>query len=112
MRVPRMKKVDWDLKRKRFKLKKRIRRWWDRLIRRWKIRSYISDDEIYVVKAISLEGEYSIILDSWEYDEDYVYAYKLIAMRYGLDMSVSNGCVTTCNTSVANLYSITLKKKE
>ena len=39
------------------------------------------------------------------YNEDYVYAYKLIAMKYGLDMSVSNTCV-------ASLYLITLKKKQ
>lgn len=102
MRVPRRKNVNWDLKRKRFKLKKRIRRWWDRLIRRRLIRSYISDNESYVVKAISLKGVYS---DRCEYDKDPVYAYKLIAMRYGLDMSVSDTCV-------AGMYSITIKKKQ
>lgn len=102
MKVPRRKNVDWDLKRKRFKLKERIRRWWDRLIRRRLIRSYIDDNESYVVKAISLKGVYS---DRCEYDKDYVYAYKLIAMKYGLDMSISNTCV-------ASLYLITLKKKQ
>ena len=69
------------------------------------IRNYISDNESYVVKAISLKGVYSIGLDSWEYDKDYIYAHKLIAMRYGLDMSVSDTCV-------AGIYSITLKKKQ
>jgi len=105
MEVTRRKNVDWDLKRKRFKSKERIRRWWDRLTRRLLIRSYISDNESYVVKAISLKGVYSISLDSWKYDKDNIYAYKLIAMTYGLDMSVSDTCV-------AGIYSLTLKKRQ
>ena len=105
MKVPTRKNVDWNLKRRRFKLKERIRRWWDRLTHRELIRRYISDNEGYVVKAISLKGVYSISLDSWEYDKDNVYAHKLIAMRYGLDMRFSDTCV-------AGMYSITIKKKE
>lgn len=108
MRVPRRKNVNWDLKRRRYKLKKRIRRWWNRLIRRRLIRSYISDNESYVVKAISLKGVYSITIDCvWgNYDEkDYVYAYKLITMRYGLDMRFSD----TCD---AGVYSITIRKRQ
>ena len=106
MRVPIRKNVNWDLKRRRFELKERIRRWWNRYVRRQKIRGYISDNERDVVKAISLNGMYSITLDSWTYyNKDYVYAYKLIAMKYGLDMSVSN-------PRIASLYLITLKKKQ
>ena len=108
MKVPIRKNVNWDLKRRRFKLKERIRRWRKRYVRRQKIRSYIDECESDVVKAISLKGVYSISLeDSWEKDDFYyyVYAYKLIAMRYGLDMRFSDTCV-------ARMYSITLKKKE
>jgi hypothetical protein len=106
MRVSTKKNVNWNLKRRIFKLKKRIRRWWNRYVRRQKIRSYISDNESDVVKAISLKGVYSITIDSFGYyNGDYVYAYKLIAMKYGLDMSISNTCV-------ACLYVITLKKRQ
>lgn len=106
MRVPTKKNINWNLKRRIFKLKERIRRWWDRYVRRQKIRGYIIDNESYVVKAISLKGEYTITIDSFiYYNEDYVYAYKLIAMKYGLDMSISN-------TRTACLYLITLKKRQ
>jgi hypothetical protein len=106
MRVPTRKNVNWDLKRRIFKLKERIRRWWERYVRRQKIRGYIIDNKRDVVKAISLKGEYSITIDSFGYyNGDYVYAYKLIAMKYGLDMSISN-------TRTACLYLITLKKRQ
>lgn len=106
MRVPTKKNINWNLKRRIFKLKERIRRWWERYVHRMEIRRYINDNESYVVKAISLKGVYSITIDSWTYyNEDYVYAYKLIAMKYGLDMSISN-------TRTACLYLITLKKRQ
>ena len=103
MEVTRRKNVNWDLERRKSKLKKRIRRWWDRLTHRLLIRSYISDNEPCVVKAISLNGVYSI----WECGKDNVCAYRLIAMRYGLDMSVSDTCVAGIR-----IYSITLKKRQ
>ncbi len=108
MRVPIRKNVDWDLKRRRYKLKERIRRWWDRYVRRQKIIGYIIDNESDVVKAISLKGVYSTPLEnSWGKNDfsSYVCAYKLMAMRYGLEMSVKATCV-------AGMYLITLKKRQ
>jgi len=109
MKVPTRKKVDWDLKRRRFKLKERIRRWWDRLTRRELIGRYISDNESDVVKAISLKGVYSITLDSWTYyNEDYIYAYKLIAMRYGLNFDM----IERSNDDVGFGYNVVLSIKK
>jgi len=64
MRVPRRENVNWDLKRKIYKLRERITRWQERYARRLLIRIYISDIESYVVKAISLKGEYSTSLEN------------------------------------------------
>lgn len=83
MKLPKIKHIDWNKKRRRFQIKYRIKHRFIRFKQWVTIRKFILKTKNDVIKTISLGYNYKKSI--YGYDKYQLYAYKFIAMRYGLN---------------------------
>ena len=105
MKLPKRKNVDWAWRRNAYRIEERIKRWYARFHHRLLIKYFIDEVEGDVVKSISLGRKY--IDKVYLYQRYILVAYRLIAMRYGLNFEIIEW-----GGDESNIYNVVLSIKK